>query len=104
VDRLGGTQPVEALERQLWDRLVQRHAQHVWDVCRASALSPAESSAACELVWLRLAGAVRSLGSATVPDALDRLAAQECRAAHLRAGRTADGAGRTHERRRLDRP
>jgi DNA-directed RNA polymerase specialized sigma24 family protein len=87
-------------DERAWDALVELHAQLVWDVCRASGLTSAESAATCELIWLRFAQSIAQLGGTRVDEWLGLLAAQECTAAHQRMGRTSRPLSLRRERRR----
>jgi DNA-directed RNA polymerase specialized sigma24 family protein len=60
-----------------WDRLVDGHAQRVWDRARAAGLDRPSASEVCEVVWLRLAQALPDLDGLPLPVWLGRAVAVE---------------------------
>jgi hypothetical protein len=95
VDELRRAREAELVrEAGVWERLVDAHAQLVWDTVRLHALDTVEAARVCQLVWLRCAdrftvlartGGVREWLVATAYGEAARAA---------RAGRKASGTGR----------
>jgi DNA-directed RNA polymerase specialized sigma24 family protein len=45
-----------------WDRIVDDHVEAVWGTARASGLEVTDAAEVCQLVWLRLAQTLATLG------------------------------------------
>lgn len=83
-----------------WNELVDVHAQSLWTGLLQAGLERDEVVAACELVWVRLAQALPSLGGDPLTIWLHRTAMQEGEQACARAGRTTAYIARQRDRRR----
>lgn len=79
--------------QQDWDVLVRRHAGAVWDLVRRHCETPEQTSAICQLMWLRLEMQTREGPvPADVTAWLSRQVATECERATNEARRRAERA------------